>query len=231
MVINERGSIMYINRKDGTLVEARFKYNIGFWKIYKSGNLVKELEDKDFREQYGEAVICPKKFSDSDMKKCNYCPLTKPHICQAERNTDKDFDCPACIPYIPEEYDVDNEPTFPICGTCNYIKDKNLEQSNLMLSDVEKQKYIHKSKVSYGDITVDEEIVDVDGLLKAELDHLKGLGIVYVRVEIECPQCRGEGYECWLDEGGNHQGRTCVYCKSDKKIIKYIPLSDYKGEK
>lgn len=185
---------MYINRKDGTLVEARFKYNIGFWKIYKSGNLVKELEDKDFQEQYVEAVVNPKDKSNYIHGKMCTCELV------------------GCIPYIPEEYDVDNEPTFPICGTCNYIKDKNLEQSNLMLSDVEKQKYIHKSKVSYGDITVDEEIVDVDGLLKAELKHLEKLGIVYVsRV---CTNC-------------NDSGCACDKCWDG---VQFIPFSEYRKE-
>jgi hypothetical protein len=134
MVINERGSIMYINRKDGTLVEARFKYNIGFWKIYKSGNLVKELEDKDFQEQYVEAVVNPKDKSNYIHGKMCTCELV------------------GCIPYIPEQKDPDEglevrpeiierlEKSRQIPKeellTSGQMREKlGIGQSNLMLSD------------------------------------------------------------------------------------------------
>jgi hypothetical protein len=155
MVINERGSIMYINRKDGTLVEARFKYNIGFWKIYKSGNLVKELEDKDFREQYGEAMICPDKECKVKLGK-DPCPESLPHICIDKsvimQEPPDGMGCPACIPYIPEQKDPDEglevrpeiierlEKSRQIPKeellTSGQMREKlGIGQSNLMLSD------------------------------------------------------------------------------------------------
>ena len=110
---------MYINRKDGTLVEAEIRTdNYGgnpYWCITHNGKFVGFYTTADFEAQYGEAMIC----SNKECKARTECGDSKPHI--------KNSDCGAfCIPYIPEEqkeYDVDNEPVFPVCGTCNARKE------------------------------------------------------------------------------------------------------------
>ena len=63
---------------------------------------------------------------------------------------------------------------------------------------------------------------------QAELDHLAGLGIIYVKEEIICKESNKSG-KCWIDgediEKVCGNDGTCVYRE-------YIPLSDYmKGEK
>lgn len=107
---------MYINRKTGELIHEQTLKELKLW------------EDKDFQEQYGEAMICLVDKRDCGLLcKGEHCGIHSKLIDCGITCEDKKY---PCIPYIPEEYDVDNEPTFPICGTCNYIKDKNLEQSN-----------------------------------------------------------------------------------------------------
>jgi hypothetical protein len=89
---------MYINRKTGELVEAKYCIEDGFWDVEDlNGNRINTLNEPDFFAQYGEAMV--KTIGTVHIK--NEC-------CEMGY----------CIPYIPEEYDVDNEPTFPICGTC-----------------------------------------------------------------------------------------------------------------
>jgi hypothetical protein len=120
---------MYINRKTGERVEA--KKGVRLWTVITSSGYKMYFSDKDFQEQYGEAMICP------NYKTCKTeCTRITLHI-------KNDFcssvsDCGTfCIPYIheeqkpadnklqePKEYDVDDESTFPICGTCNAQKDE-----------------------------------------------------------------------------------------------------------
>jgi hypothetical protein len=79
---------MYINRKDGTLVEVINPEN-GEWKGYyiiKHPNGTRIIDNvEDFQEKYGEAMIRPNR------------PFTKPHI--------KGADCTlyGCVPYVPEK--------------------------------------------------------------------------------------------------------------------------------
>lgn len=69
--------------------------------------------------------------------------------------------------YVSEkEYDVDNEPVFPVCGTCNAQKDAYL------LLPPEKIRDILQTGGTPFDFSME--------IARAELDHLAKLGIVYV---------------------------------------------------
>lgn len=206
----------YINKKTNKLVQAIWEEDVngkdyGCWFVYKDGRKIGYLKDADFQSQYGEAMVNNPMIPADD----------KPHI------KDKFCDNLGCIPYIPEQKQADEEPVFPICGTCNAQKDSKPDSSLLLpeMKAVEKAIELQKYSEDEGYVLMPADYYRAG--MVAELDHLAKLGIVYAKVEIECPQCKGEGYECWLDEGGNHQGKTCVYCKSVKKIVKYISLSDY----
>ena len=222
---------MYINRKDGTLVEAEIRTdNYGgnpYWCITHNGKQ-EFLNEPEFEKQYGEAMICP------NYKTC------KTECTRRTVHPKNDFcgavsDCGTlCIPYIPEQkntitfmgctstisakhkYDVDNEPVFPVCGTCNARK----EQSNL-------------SKLMMGD----EEIREVNpeicactiqgcrNIAEAQLNHLAkpDMGI-YKKISTTCPTCGGGGFGKYLE--------PCNHCKGEGDFVKYIPLSDYlKGER
>ena len=124
---------MYINRKDGTLVEAEKYYSIGLkrdgW-IVKTDNNTLYIPVKDFQWQYGEAMICPLR-KDCPIECIRKQPHPKSSLCSVPGCYGT-----SCVSYIPEEhkeYDIDNEPVFPNCGTCNARKnldDKRIEQIN-----------------------------------------------------------------------------------------------------
>ena len=206
---------MYINRKDETRVEAQHIYgncphcghktNCDYYQFAPIGvdfeSNYDVLNSVEFESQYGKAMIC----LDGKKDYCEGCNSRDIHI---EENfcAYTDNDCPKCIPYIPEEQKVDNEPTFPICGTCNAQKDAYL------LLPPEKIRDILQTGGTPFDFSME--------IARAELDHLAKLGIVYVKKE--CP------YILSNCQGG---GRCPDEFKWDG-CVKSIPLSDYlKGEK
>lgn len=167
---------MYINRKYGTLVRATIVtgYNSEKcdWEIdFMNGKTI-IMPDKDFREQYGEAMVCPCKIC------CFWgeCVKSEPFI----NDGIKIFKgCVDPIPYIPEQKE---QHAIPIIDTDDFPKP--IEQSNLMLSP--EQIY----QINGADTEDKKRHFKEAGLLDicnttiiAELNHLKGLGIVYVRVE------------------------------------------------
>jgi hypothetical protein len=126
---------MYINRKTGERVEVkRVDEHIMAVNDGNDGWLL--ITMANFNEQYGEAMICQHKCPDlSDCGGNHNIPHIKNRWC-----AEGCFGYP-CIPYIPKQkntitftgctstisakhkYDVDNEPVFPNCGTCNARKD------------------------------------------------------------------------------------------------------------
>ena len=127
---------MYINRKDGTLVEAEKYYSIGLkrdgW-IVKTDNNTLYIPVKDFQWQYGEAMICPLR-KDCPIECIRKQPHPKSSLCSVPGCYGT-----SCVSYIPEEhkeYDIDNEPVFPICGTCNARK-SNLSKLMLPKSELD----------------------------------------------------------------------------------------------
>ena len=108
-----------------------------------------------------------------------------------------------------KEYDVDNEPVFPVCGTCNAQKDAYL------LLPPEKIRDILQTGGTPFDFSME--------IARAELDHLAKLGIIYVKEEIICKESNKSG-KCWIDgediEKVCGNDGTCVYRK-------YVSLSEY----
>ncbi|NLZ73995.1 MAG: hypothetical protein GX905_09335 [Bacteroidales bacterium] len=100
-----------------------------------------------------------------------------------------------------KEYDVDNEPVFPVCGTCNARKD------GYLLLPPEKIRDILQTGGTPFDFSME--------IARAELDHLAKLGIIYVKKE--CPYILSD---C---QGG---GRCPDEFKWDG-CVRHIPLSDY----
>ena len=158
---------MYINRKDGTLVEAEKYYSIGLkrdgW-IVKTDNNTLYIPAKDFQGQYGEAMICPLR-KDCPIECIRKQPHPKSSLCSVPGCYGT-----SCVSYIPEEhkeYDIDNEPVFPICGTCNARK-SNL--SKLMLTSEQLNevvwRYTDKENQTYALGTIIKEIA------KAQISHL-----------------------------------------------------------
>ena len=122
---------MYINKKTGELVEAKLVdehilavRSGDYWELKMAG-------------EYGEAMICQNK----DKCEIYLCPEQKIHSMD-KRCNDPCLDYKqVCIPYVHEQkntitftgctstisakhkYDVDNEPVFPVCGTCNARKE------------------------------------------------------------------------------------------------------------
>jgi hypothetical protein len=90
---------MYINRKDGTLVEAEKYYSIGLkrdgW-IVKTDNNTLYIPAKDFQGQYGEAMICPLR-KDCPVECIRKHPHPKSSLCSVQGCYGG-----SCIPYIPE---------------------------------------------------------------------------------------------------------------------------------
>jgi hypothetical protein len=258
---------MYINRKTGERVDADWDVKDRKWQIAQTnGILIEVLTDKKFHEQYGEAMICPNK----ECSQYCECYKATPHICDYACDCSEAMSCPACIPYIPEQkpkkdkltesfeqmmidtfnlkfVDVtpsqkqaDEEPVFPVCGTCNARKDANAcdtqgnliqysisgstkePKPNLLLSDEEIRELIRVG------LSKDWVVMEYSKLLlQNELDHLAKLGIVYVKEEIICKESNKSG-KCWIDgediEKVCGNDGTCVYRE-------YIPLADYmKGE-
>jgi hypothetical protein len=132
---------MYINRKTGEKVEAKFNKVTKLWDVIGENTTAywsRHVPDSMFQAQYGLAMICPDKRCEDwgDEVECEDGVI---HLLNESCN--RGVWCPKCIPYIPEQngierfgetldkrlkelnpqqkkYDVDNEPTFPICGTC-----------------------------------------------------------------------------------------------------------------
>jgi hypothetical protein len=211
---------MYINRKDGTLVEAEIRTdNYGgnpYWCITHNGKQ-EFLNEPEFEAQYGEAMICP----DKVCYRFGMCNGSQPHLCSKHQNA-YNYHCPKCIPYIPEEQKADNEPTFPICGTCNARKEQS-NLSKLMLTSEQLNevvwRYTDKENQTYALGTIIKEIA------KAQISHLAkpDMGI-YKKISTTCPTCGGGGFGKYLE--------PCNHCKGEGDFVKYIPLSDYlKGEK
>lgn len=119
-----------------------------------------------------------------------------------------------------KEYDVDNEPVFPICGTCNARKDSKPDSSLLLSDEKICSKILHCGKSNIETCRKLEQrcdyLYDIKSGIRAELDHLKGLGIVYMKVS--CDECRDFSYN-----------EYCGHCGGYRVLN--IPLSDYKGEK
>ena len=114
--------------------------------------------------------------------------------------------------YVSEkEYDVDNEPVFPVCGTCNAQKDAYL------LLPPEKIRDILQTGGTPFDFSME--------IARAELDHLAKLRIVYVKETENVDKCsyNGEGH-CTATSPDDCEDRDG--CESYINI-KYIPLSDY----
>jgi len=101
------------------------------------------------------------------------------------------------------------------------------EKPNLMLSDEEICEAICGMNYK-GCVGCTVKFGTAEKVLKAELNHLAKLGIVYVKEEIICKESNKSG-KCWIDgediEKVCGNDGTCVYRE-------HIPLSDYmKGEK
>ena len=110
---------MYINRKDGTLVEAQYicgncphcghKTNCDYYQFAPIGvdfeSNYDVLNSVEFESQYGEAMICPDREC-KIMLGTNPCPHRNTHICEDKGIITEEppigMGCPACIPYIPE---------------------------------------------------------------------------------------------------------------------------------
>lgn len=106
------------------------------------------------------------------------------------------------------------------------------EQSNLMLSDEEIcSKILHCGKSNIETCRKLEQrcdyLYDIKSGIRAELDHLAGLGIVYVKVQKDCPM-DGESMMP-LSICREVHSNICSQYSQCANGYTYIPLSDYKG--
>jgi hypothetical protein len=171
---------MYINRKDGTRVEAKQAAAKWRWYLYKiTGEYIDWVHNDLFRLEYGQAMICSNKECDIYTE----CEESKPHL---------KLNCGFfCIPYVPEKnYDVDKEPLFPVCGDCKKESNHQGKPANLLLSDEEICKKSCGNRDNPKSITCTDDERRYCGVFKAnkkgikdELDHLVELGIVYIYIK------------------------------------------------
>jgi hypothetical protein len=209
---------MYINRKTGERVEVK-RVDEHIMAVNDGNDGWLSITMANFNEQYGEAMICQHKCPDlSDCGGNHNIPHIKNRWC-----AEGCFGYP-CIPYIPKQK-ADNEPVFPVCGTCNAQKDANAcdtqgnlggtkePKPNLMLSDEEIRELIRVG------LSKDWVVMEYSKLLlQNELDHLaKPEFNIYVKVKTACEMMEELTGDC---------GECVLPCKNG-----YIPLADYmKGE-
>lgn len=149
---------MYINRKDGTLVEAKLCHYV--YEVLDDKGDIKVLSIKDFQAQYGEAMVNNPMIPSDD----------KPHI------KDKFCDNLGCIPYIPKQKQ----------GNADELQmPKPKPDSSLLLSEmkaVEKAIELQKYSEDEGYVLMPADYYRAG--MVAELDHLAKLGIVYVKKDL-----------------------------------------------
>jgi hypothetical protein len=143
--------------------------------------------------------------------------------------------------YVSEkEYDVDNEPVFPVCGTCNARKEQPVyvenmpvintpplnKQPNLSKLLMDKEQ-ISKLKIKYHpEASADVMFEDlINGIQIALLNHLAKLGNIYVKVERICDCCNGKG-----NHKINGSEIVCSGCLGSGMDYDYSPFADYLKE-
>ncbi len=206
---------MYINRKTGERVDADWDVKDRKWQIAQTnGILIEVLTDKKFHEQYGEAMICPN-------KECSqYCECYKatPHICDYACDCSEAMSCPACIRYTGEQEEQSDGGKL------------NLSDISLLLSDEEIKKLIDRCvDIDNASMAYGNDRLELDDIIKmgirAELDHLCELGIVFVKIERVCNFCDNGIADTELGE------LHCPMCKGTGKVDEYIPLQKYREQK